>query len=339
MKRVLVLISEPPGRTSANLFDELVRAISPHCDVRVIQVQAEWQSRIRRGLALIMTNIRAMWAVFWAQTIMLHVFAAGRAPTIVLARLLRRKVVIFQWDVYPMTLAGMSVEISQSRRIANVVEHWLLKHASVLIIPSEDFRPFVESKKVGGVIPLWPQQSLLSLEHIALATEGGPVRIGFAGRIDETRGIEACLQVLERAAVQPVEVHLYSGWPMPGMRDIDLKNVQVVHHGQLDRMALQADLRRMHFGLISLSPMLDQPGYPSKTFDYLAAGLPVLYFGRALPAFTAPLTEAGLGLIISDEEPINLGHAYTALSADFDAKRDAYLARCTLRWSALAEIL
>jgi hypothetical protein len=339
MRRILVLISERPGGTSANLFDELVRVIEPHCSVRVVQHHSARQSGAALALALLVNNVRSAFAVFWSQTIVLHVFLAGWAPTVVLARLLRRKVVVFQWDIYPASLAGRPLPASWLRRCANWIENWMLRQASVLVIPTDDFRPFVRLQSVGGVIPLWPQQSLKMVQNQAFKAENGVVRIGFAGQISSTRGIAACLEMLQQVSVAAVEVHLYSGSPMPDVSKLDHNKVRVTHHGHLQRERLQDELRQMHFGLISLSPDLDQPGYPSKTYDYLAAGLPILYFGRPLPAFTFALAEAGLGVVLSGQEPVDLAKTYSELSADFDNKRQAYLARCALRWSALADIL
>jgi hypothetical protein len=113
----------------------------------------------------------------------------------------------------------------------------------------------------------------------------------------------------------------------------------VTHHGHLSRVDLQAALRRMHFGMISISPLLYQPGFPSKTFDYLAAGLPILYLGRPLPYFTKPLSDAGLCIALDGADGIDLVAGYARLSKDFDRKREDFLAQAALKWSAVDHLL
>ena len=98
-------------------------------------------------------------------------------------------------------------------------------------------------------------------------------------------------------------------------------------------------LRHMHFGLISLNPKLDQPGFPSKTFDYMAAGLPVLYFGRPLPSFTQAMERCGVGLDITTMTEINMYQLYQQMISGLEPGRDAWTAHTRLDEKRLTPLL
>jgi hypothetical protein len=94
----------------------------------------------------------------------------------------------------------------------------------------------------------------------------------------------------------------------------------------------------MHFGLVSLNPLMDQPGFPSKTFDYLASGLPVLYFGRALPAYTSAIEKFGIGVDITHAKHIDLKSMHEEIHSHFEIGRRTYIAHVELKWGSIAEI-
>jgi hypothetical protein len=95
----------------------------------------------------------------------------------------------------------------------------------------------------------------------------------------------------------------------------------------MGRMEVQKHLRGMHLGLISLHHGLDQPGYPSKVFDYVAANLPIIYFGRHLPAFCETLTTTGIGEVLNSENA-DLEAIYFKLISKWEHSRKAFLS-CT----------
>ena len=340
MACTLIVISEPKGGTSSNLFEELVGVISGHRAVQVVQPERPAGSGLLRLWRIMRINVHAMRVSLGTDTLVLHVYLVKWLPLILMAKLMRRRIVVFQWDVYPITLAGRRINQRMSRRVADATENLLLRLADRLIVPSADFLPHVASRgKTPAIIPLWPQKSLPIRAHSSVPVDNGPVNIGFAGQINATRGLSEFVDHLAAQSDHPVHLHLFSGSAIEGLLAELPGRVVVTHHGHLSRDALQNAFRGMHFGLICLSPKLDQPGYPSKTYDYLAAGLPLIYFGKGLPAFTTPLVDAGLAVALSPAVRFNPATEYLALSADFDIRRAKYLADHQLEWTTLADIL
>jgi glycosyltransferase involved in cell wall biosynthesis len=335
MTRSLVLISESKGGTSSNLFDELVEVLREHQDVRVSQPNISFKNMMLKMTSTLMQNLRVIRHLFWADVIILHVYAVAWAPTIIAARILRKKVIIFQWDVYPITINGKRFNKGIARRAADWLENSLLRLATALVVPSQDFLPYVNARKVAAIIPLWPQRQITSLTHLFRHIGKEPVQIGFAGQINQTRGIDEFINEFRRTPRCQIHLHVFSGQHITLIDEMPT-NVQVTEHGYLHRVELQKVLRTMHFGLLCLSVHLDQPGFPSKTHDYLSAGLPILYFGKSLPAFTEPLVAARLAVPLSFENCKKLHDEYLNLSRDFNIRRDNFIETNKLTWKKIA---
>ena len=75
--------------------------------------------------------------------------------------------------------------------------------------------------------------------------------------------------------------------------------------GFLDQNDLYAEYFKNDIGLICLSEDLDTPGFPSKIFSYLQAGLPSLYFGPSLKSYISIMESSGVGKDVRTLEKIN----------------------------------
>lgn len=335
--RRILLVTWGAGGTSAHLFTELNHTLSVQHQCRNLIVGLDGRSLPQRALAAVAGNLRHMGDVLQADVVITHVPALLSLPMLVLARMSFKKIVIFQWDVYPTTIAGRPYMTSLPRRIAHWFERLCLRLANVIVLPSEDFRPMAPVRDP-VIFPLWPQAALPMEPIRSLPAPDGVFHIAFAGQVNELRGLRECVAHLRTRSRKRIVLHVFSANPV----DIPPQEEGVLHieqHGHLPRAVLQARLRDMHFGLISLNPQLDQPGFPSKTFDYLAAGLPVLYFGRPLPGFTGPLASCGAGIDITPMAEIDPATIYRDLITGLEAGRDNWLAYTRLDPERLAPLL
>jgi hypothetical protein len=336
-RRVLVVTLGSQG-TSSNLFKEIGRVIGNRADCKEITIQLAGTTFLQRVGSMLMSNIRHIGAVMWAQVVIVHVFALSSVALMMTARLLGRRLVIFQWDIYPTTLAGRPYMTSFTRRFLNRLENWCVQLAHVIVLPSEDFLPWQQSHKT-VVFPLWPQTNLRLAPVTRKETPNEVYHIAFAGQINELRGLRECvLHLCEHLVTGQIVLHLFSSDPFdPGQYDSSKLSIQ--RHEHLPREDLQTHLQKMHFGLVSLNPALDQPGFPSKTFDYLAVGLPILYFGRPLPGYTDSLEEHKVGLDITSFEEIYMSRVYEFLISDFESGRATYLEYARLNFEKISKLL
>ena len=174
-----------------------------------------------------------------------------------------------------------------------------MKLASRVVIPSEDFTHFVSHLGL-RVMPLWPSLPLGLTKPRPQRVAGQPIRLAFVGQAGLTRGLPEAIKRLAQQAPTQFELHIFSQNPPEPEWSGLAPNVAVIGRGYLSRDALLAALDDMDFGLISLHPGMGQPGFPSKIFDYVAVGLPIVYTGRPLPAFEALIERTGVGISLRD---------------------------------------
>lgn len=212
------------------------------------------------------------------------------------ARLLNKPVVGIVWDHYPVTIGGQRYDRSLRRRLLDTLENLATKLCSHLIVPSRDFlaaTSFARAK----VIPFWlPGEAQSRAVPLPGSTAPETFRLIFAGQVNETRALEEAYRALEHQFGGQFELFVASRDPLPhGLSD----KTNITHLGFLDRAALQREMVKCDAGLVSLASQFDGPGLPSKTWEYLEAGLPCVYVGKPLPDYIAALETSGAGVALT----------------------------------------
>ncbi|MGE0765723.1 MAG: hypothetical protein AB7L90_04610 [Hyphomicrobiaceae bacterium] len=336
-KKILLITLGSKGDASYNMFAALGDFLSRKYECRRTLISLSRGSVGRNLLAFLKYSIGGMKDVLWADTVVVHVAAAPSIVIVAAARMLMRKVVIFQWDVYPTTIGGVRHKDRLPHRILYKAERACLVLANLIVIPSEDFRDHVAGRKL-AVMPLWPQSGLRLDPFNTAPTEDEAIRIAFAGQINELRGLAECVAHLEACSANPVVLNIFSASAVAHDYFSSLSSVRVQQHGMLPREELQKRLAGMHFGLVCLNPLMDQPGFPSKTFDYLASGLPILYFGRPLPAYTSVIEKFCIGVDITHKQNIDLKLIRDDIRIQFERGRRDYIDYAELKWGSIANI-
>lgn len=336
-KTVLIIWNGPPTGTSANLFRALSAFLAKRFEVLESANTLKDGGPLTKLANHIQCNARHLGALRRCDTVVVHSYAALSFPTIVMARLLTRKVIVIHWDVYPTSIDAKRVG-GRLRRIFDKIEWLTTRIATTIVIPSEDFRPFITHRNL-VVMPLWPSLPLdQSPARTARSLSAGPIRLAFAGQTGPTRGLADTFNVLAAHRDTQFEVHLFG---VATVSDDHLKlapNLRVIARGRLDREQLATEFSAMDFGLISLNPHLDQPGFPSKVFDYVAADLPVVYFGRPLNAFVSLLERTGVGVRI-ERKPVDWAVLRSDAAARWSQAKLAFEAETRLEWSRIEKIL
>lgn len=214
------------------------------------------------------------------------------------ARLLGKRVVGLVWDHYPVTLSGQRYDKSLRRRAADWLENLSISLCTHLIVPSRDFQSAARLERA-AFVPFWlPVQRPDDVFETGSLTTDARIRIIFAGQVNETRGLSEAFAELELQFGDRFELVIASADPVPP----ELQGMANVHHlGFLTAEALKAELIRCHAGLVALSPRFDGPGLPSKTWEYLGAGLRCVFVGKPLPHYSEALVSSGAGVVLSPE--------------------------------------
>lgn len=297
-RRVLIICHSSETGTFFNLLSTLKDALAVNNSVELLFQKDVGGNRIVRLARLIAREVKRIPKLLWCDTIVFHSVVWMQFPSIILSYLLLRRIVVIHWDVYPITIDGKPLSRS-SRKLYERLERFLVRISTRIVIPSEDFVTFVQHHDL-SIMPLWPSVPLGRVSGREVPAEGQPIRLAFVGQAGLTRGLPQAVARLGRETSASFELHIFSPKPPEaGLSDI-VPNLRVVPRGYLGRSELLAALDEMDFGLISLHPGMGQPGFPSKTFDYVAAGLPVIYTGRPLPAFAALLERTGVGFALGE---------------------------------------
>lgn len=232
-------------------------------------------------------------AIASCDTLIVHSPLVSVVFYVVFARLLGKKVLGLVWDHYPVTLGGRRYDPAVRRRLLDFMENLAIAMCTHLLVPSEDF---LEADRLARahVVPFWlPVDPALPANG---TKNSDMLRVIFAGQVNATRGLEQAYAELHEHFAGSFVLEVASCDPLPeGLSDKD----NVKHLGFLGKEELYDVMRQCDCGLVALSPNFDGPGLPSKTWDYLAAGLPCVFIGRSLPYYARALTLSGVGCVLT----------------------------------------
>lgn len=297
--RILLVWAGSATSTTANLYRELERVLS---EKHAVQNRIKPPIRGNRFVKIIfhfLWDMRGWPQVIRADALIFHSYMAIWTPTILLAKLLRKRIIVLHWDVYPTTIDGQRIGGPLSP-VLDRLESFCVMISDRVVVPSEDFTPHIRHQGL-KILPLWPSGIVSAPPVRKVRKHEYPIRIAFAGQALITRGLPNAIKRLGMERHQRFEIHIFAPTaPEKALSDL-AENVSVHYAGYLGRNELADSLAGMDLGLISLHPGMGQAGFPSKVFDYVAAGLPVIYTGRPLPAFCAMIERVGVGFALGKD--------------------------------------
>jgi hypothetical protein len=249
----------------------------------------------------------ALKAVSTSDVVIFHSPLIFSVILVVITKLCRKRIVSLVWDVYPVRLNGRRYDKRLIRRGIDLLERFCLANSDLILVPSPDFLK-EPSLADAEFVPMWvePKLTHISWPGSTAASQRGAdevLKILFAGQVNETRALDHALERLKQVLPIPFLLRVASFDKLP---DSLLSNRQVEFLGGLSPCELGSVATNCDFGLVSLSPVLDGAGFPSKTFDYLGFGLPVLYSGPRLECFIRLIEETGVGLDVSKRDNVSV---------------------------------
>lgn len=141
-----------------------------------------------------------------------------------------------------------------------------------------------------------------------------PKRISFVGGITEARGLDVILAALEALGGE-VELVLAGSFRPPELETAVLGHPHVQFVGQLDRAEVRELLATSRAGLV-----LYQRGpnhgdaQPTKMFEYMSAGLPVI--ASDFPLWRTFVSATGVGILVDETDPTAVASAVRRLLDD-----------------------
>ena len=219
------------------------------------------------------------------------------APLVLmLSRLRKRR--IFEWillvhDVFPENTIPAGVHMpGLLYRIVKHLSDRAYSHADRLIALGRDMAAVLR-RKAGADTPIEIVENWADTDGIKpVPFPKGPIKLQFAGNIGRVQGLETLVNKLPG----PLELHFYG----TGAMEDSLKRLNkpnVFFHGPYFRSQQQEVLGSCHVSIVTLSDGMYGLGVPSKAYNIMASGRPILYFGPEDGEIGLMVRENGIGYL------------------------------------------
>lgn len=216
-------------------------------------------------------------------------------------------------DVFPENIIGSGI-ISRSgvfyNSLLSIFNRAYMLTDKIIVI-GRDMRKYFKNKLpeyMGEIvfIPIWgnpnsifPIESSESLKTL-VGTSKSPIKIQFSGNIGRAQNIQTLLEVATSIQSGIVSFVFYGDGALCDIvKDHALRSSNIEYGGRYPREETNAYLNNCDIGLVSIGEGMRGLGVPSKTYDIMAAGKPILYFGPDESEIALLLSEEDIGWKVS----------------------------------------
>lgn len=274
----------------------------------VLSLKLVWTTfgKIKRGDTVVTVTNPAFLIVFFALFRWLKTF----------------RLVVIVHDLFPENLVVSSV-VSEKSHLYGVIKRifdWAYRKADLILVCGRDIEQVVEAKKVSRdkirYIPNFADTETIHPlpkgENKILLELGIPEKFivlftGNIGRMQNIDGIQGAMEALR----EDDGIHwlfIGGGACAPDLEKFvsehGIANVSILDN--MPRSCSESFLTAGDVGLVSLVPDVRGAGVPSKTYTYLAAGLPVMGFLDEDSEIGRTIGEYGVGWIVDPGNPMAL---------------------------------
>ena len=253
----------------------------------------------QRIVRLLLLTIKMSWVVLTkinkGDTILLATNPTFLIITVSLIKKIKKfNLEILVHDVFPenMIPAGLIKKNSYKYKALSKVYNYSYGNADRLIVLGEDMEKLmlqkVSPKKIKiDIIPNWADEGIEPIEnfnisnYLSIALENKIV-LGFAGNLGRVQGILEFIDMFKNSNNQNVALVIIGDGALrfaieERIKKENLKNIFSI--GPKPRNEQKMFLNACHIGLISLKEGMKGLGIPSKTYNLMAAGKPLIYIG------------------------------------------------------------
>lgn len=151
----------------------------------------------------------------------------------------------------------------------------------------------VVKMKAGKDSPVSVVENWADIESITpIPFPEGAIRLEYAGNLGRVQGLDKLVSGLPDA----VELHFYGTGAMENSLK-EMKHPRVFFHGPYFRSQQKDVLGACHAAIVTLSDGMYGLGVPSKAYNIMAAGRPIIYFGPKDGEIGLMVRENGIGYL------------------------------------------
>lgn len=219
------------------------------------------------------------------------------APLVLLMCRLRNKrnfeLNILVHDVFPENTipAGLHIPSFAYKLVKHLFDK-AYSRADKLLALGRDMADVLRSK-AGSAVKIDIVENWGDVENIhPLPFPEGAIKLEYAGNIGRVQGLDKLVDELPTG----IEMHFYgTGALEKTLKEKGLPNV--FFHGPYFRSQQEEVLGAAHVSVVTLSEGMYGLGVPSKTYNIMAAGRPIIYFGPENGEIGLLIKEHGIGYI------------------------------------------
>jgi glycosyltransferase involved in cell wall biosynthesis len=331
-----------PNYPKGRIFDGFRGIFSMKEQIDGIDVYRYWtyatvsKNPFKRVLAMT-AYATTMWAfVFKRKLIKSYDRVIVQSPPILVSvsaitlfkKLFRKKVVLNVSDLWP----GSAVELgfvrkdSFSFKVLSRFERFIYKNATSVMGQSQEIVEHVETMYPGKRTFLYRNLQPTENLHPVVKQKDGVLKIVYAGLFGVAQDMLSLLKSIDFKGVG-VEMHLYGGGnQIEAIQEyIKSGDKNIWYHGYVSKQQINEELKKYHLSIIPLAAAI-HGAVPSKIFDLLPVGIPILFSGNGEGARI--VEECGFGLVseYGDYKALERNiHAFVDMSSEEYA---AYSTNC-----------
>ncbi len=251
-------------------------------------------------------------------------------------KLFGKNVVLNVSDLWPGSAVelGFVREGSISFKALSSFERFIYRNADSVMGQSQEIVEHVESMFPGKRTFLYRNLQPAGAATAAVKQKSGQLKLVYAGLFGVAQGMLQLLKAVDFVALG-VEMHLYGGGNQVEEIQEYIKNgdKNIWYHGYVSKQQMNEELKKYNLSVIPLAAAI-HGAVPSKIFDLLPAGIPILFSGNGEGARIVEECRFGLVSEYGDYKALEQNirtfvdmpsDEYSAYSANsLEASRNAY---------------
>lgn len=233
-------------------------------------------------------------------------------PLIVFVAKLKKKIGfelnLLVHDIFPENTKAANVKIPL-RPIVSKLFAWAYSKADLYVVLGRDMVKVLKKKiqqfnKTPNIKIIENWADTVSIWPID-RSGNDIISIEYAGNIGRGQGLCEFIDCLYESRNQNIQLHLYGTGALEESlrRDVKKRKIaNVIFHGSYFRSQQNEVLNNCDIALVSLSDEAYGIGVPSKTYNILASGKPILYLGHPESEIALMVKEHDLGYVFSHHD-------------------------------------
>ena len=197
--------------------------------------------------------------------------------------LMRKKIILNVSDLWPLAAIELKAlkKDSFSHHISLFIERFIYSRATLILGQSHEIIAHIHSIFPGKECHLYrnfPDHQVAEMDFVSNVNE--PIKLFYAGLLGIAQGVFELCKKIELENLN-IELHIFGdGAEKYQIEDLIRQNPQkkIFFHGMLERNMLHEKIRTFDIAIVPLKTRI-YGSVPSKIFEYVSLGFPILYFG------------------------------------------------------------